>query len=66
MSSIALRRLFGIVLLVVGFFATLGTIVGLGNGLGAVEAVVMFAGCAALIAVGWWLRESGRMSGTSG
>jgi hypothetical protein len=64
--SASIQRLLGLVLLVIGFFLTLSTIVGLGNGLGPIEGVVMFLGCTLLICLGWWLRDPRRLSDPTG
>ncbi len=56
-----IRKVLGVALLVAGFFLTLSIIVGIGNGLGATEAILMFAGCAVLALGGWKLWRSGQL-----
>jgi hypothetical protein len=53
----ALLRVLGLALLVVGFFLGLSGIVGLGNGTGLVEAILMFLGAGALVVLGWMAWE---------
>jgi len=48
-----LLRVLGLALLVIGFFLALSGIVGLGNGTGPVEAILMFLGAAGLVVLGW-------------
>lgn len=58
-------RVIGAIMLIVGFFLTLTTIVALGNGLGVLEAMLLFGASALLVVYGWKLRDSGRVRSSS-
>lgn len=59
------RRVLGLVLLVAGFSLALTTIIGMGNGLGPLEATLMFLASAFVVVAGWKLWDSGRVTARS-
>ncbi len=61
----AIRRVFGVVLLVIGLLLTLTTIIGIGNHLGVLEATLLFLASAFLVVFGWKLWDSGRVTAHS-
>jgi uncharacterized membrane protein len=54
------RRVLGAILLVLGFSLTLTTIIAIGNGLGLLEAALLFLASAVLVGFGWRLRRPGK------
>jgi hypothetical protein len=54
------RRVLGAILLVLGFSLTLTTIIAIGNGLGLLEAALLFLASAVLVGFGWRLWASGQ------
>jgi hypothetical protein len=54
------RRVLGVILLVSGFSLALTTIIAIGNGLGLLEAALLFLASAVLVGFGWRLWASGQ------
>jgi hypothetical protein len=55
------RRVLGVIFLVLGFLLTLTTIIAIGNGLGLLEAALLFLASAVLVGFGWKLWGSGQV-----
>jgi hypothetical protein len=55
------RRVLGVIFLVLGFFLVLTTIIAIGNDLGLLEAALLFLASALLVGFGWRLWASGQV-----